>query len=400
MQPMRTRFCAGFLLVFWLLLAGACSYEYVPDAQGTPRPVLRFSGEASSLAPAQSASPAAASAPSTPTAVASGKPQSTPTAQPQASRPVLKRLTEPGCCSGIWWSADGRKVLFVDKPDERDAAIWGVDTVSGERAPYSSVVGILQHNDRYIIVPQHRTPQSATLHDRETGESWGLIDVGLLPFIAPDGTQLAYDGRSTHLPRSVNRRQAPIVVADLDGSNPRFLNSIYGGGIIDWFPDGSRLLVVGTLTEGRQLPALWLVDVATGAIEKLVDSAFMRNISLSPDGAWVAFLTLFEEDTELNTTWAVNVHTGERRRLDFVGAYAWVEAEGNTLVYVPARDAPDVGFAVWKLNVATGERIGLVDPKQTPLFIANGDWALAPAGQRLAFVSAKDYAIWLLEFNP
>lgn len=397
---MRTRSCAGFLLVCWLLLAGACSYEYVPDAQGTPRPVLRFSGEASSPGPALSTPPAAATVPSTPTAVVTGKQQTTQSAQTRAPRPVLRRLTEPGCCSGIWWSADGQKVLFVDKPDERDAAIWGVDAVSGELAPYSSVVGILQHHDRYAIVPQHRTLQSVTLHDRETGESWDLIGVGLLPFISPDGTQLAYDGRRTHLSRSVNPRPAPLVVAALDGSNPRTLNSVYGGGIIDWFPDGSGLLVIGTLAESRQLPSLWLVDVATGAMEKLVDSAFLRNVSLSPDGAWVAFLRFFEEDSALNTTWAVNVHTGERRRLDFVGGYAWVETEGNTLVYVPARDAPEAGFAVWKLDVATGERIRLADPEQTPLFIANGDWALAGDGRRLAFVSAKDYAIWLLEFSP
>ena len=47
---------------------------------------------------------------------------------------------------------------------------------------------------------------------------------------------------------------------------------------------------------------------------------------------------------------------------------------------------------------ANGSRI--TDPEQTPLFIANADWALALNGKHLAFVSAKDYAIWLLDMSP
>ena len=73
---------------------------------------------------------------------------------------------------------------------------------------------------------------------------------------------------------------------------------------------------------------------------------------------------------------------------------------GATLVYVPPREAPDQGFAVWKLDVSSGERTRLIDPMQTPLFIANGDWALAPNGKKLAFVSAEDYAIWLVDIAP
>ena len=99
-------------------------------------------------------------------------------------------------------------------------------------------------------------------------------------------------------PLYANRRQAPIVVADLDGSNPRFLTSIYGGGIVNWFPDGTRLLILGSPTFGGQRPALWHVDVTTGIIEKLHDAAHMRNVSVSPDGVWVVFLTLFESDPD------------------------------------------------------------------------------------------------------
>ena len=291
-------------------------------------------------------------------------------------------------------------MLYVDKPDERSAAIWGIDIATGARAPYSTVVGALQYGDRYVITPLYPTLQSVTVHDRETEESWGLFGIGSLAFISPDGTRIAYDGRMAQERLYANRRQAPIVVADLDGSNPRLLATIFGGGIVDWFADGSRLLILGTQTLGAPRPALWHVDVTTGAIEKLDDSAHLRNVSISPDGAWVAFLTLFEEDPYWNTTWAMNVQTGEQRRLAFAGRYHWITSENASLIYVPPRESADEGFAVWKVDVASGERSQLIDPKLTPLFIANGDWALAPDGRHLAFVSAKDYAIWLLILSP
>ena len=113
-----------------------------------------------------------------------------------------------------------------------------------------------------------------------------------------------------------------------------------------------------------------------------------------------SFLTLFEEDPYWNTTWAMNVQTGEQRRLAFAGRYHWITSENASLVYVALRESADEGFAVWKLDVASGVRSQLIDPKQTPLFIANGDWAIAPDGRHLAFVSAQDYAIWLLDMSP
>lgn len=333
----------------------------------------------------------------TPTALpASGTPP-TPSATRQ---PVLRRLTAPGCCSGIWWSADGTSVLYVDKPDERDSAIWGVDADSGEQAPYSTVVGVLQHDDRYVIMPSQPASQSIAVHDRQTGENWVLSGAGSLPFISPDGARIAYDGRPSQQTLFASRRANPIMVAALDGSNPQHLTTLYGVGIVGWFPDGSRLLALGVQNPDTERPALWQVDATTGALEKLDDGAHLRNISLSPDGTWLVFLKAFEEDPVLNTTWAMNVFTGAQKRLDFAVRYAWVGAESATLVYVPPRETPDAGFGVWRLDIASGERSRLTDPAQTPLFIANGDWALARDGKRLAFVSAEDYAIWLLEMNP
>lgn len=380
----RRRLGAGILCVLLLFLGGACAYTYAPNAEGTPVLVLRASLTPTPAAPALEPTP----------------------------RPTLRRLTAPGCCGNIWWSADGTQVLYVDKPDEQPAAIWGVDAAkvgvaatseaaaTGEAAPYSDVVGVLQHHDRYVIALVPQTPYSVTVHDRQTGESWPLHGVGSLPFIAPDGARVAYDGRMSQQTLFATGRQTTLVVAALDGSDPQHLAMLYGVGIVAWFPDGTRLLALGKQNPGDARAALWQVDAETGALAQLDDGAHLRNISLSPDGAWLVYLKAFEQDPGRNTTWALHVRTGERRRLLFAGRYAWVGSEDATLVYVPPRRAPGQGFSVWKLDVASGERARLVDPAQTPLFIANGDWALSPDGTRLAFVSAEDYAIWLLVMSP
>lgn len=399
-RQLRLSLVSGLLLGAWLLLVTACSVEYVPDAQGTPRPLLRLPATPVSAA-TQSAPPVAATAPAEPTAAApSPTPDLAPATPTLLPTPALRRLTEPGCCSGVRWSADGSKVLYVDRPDEAPAAIWGIDPATGVQEPYSSVVGVLQRDDRFAIVPVLWSPQSVTLHDRETGESWGLFGIGSLLFVSPDGTRIAYDGRVAQEPLYANTRYAPIVVADLDGGNPRSLAAIYGGGIVGWFPNGTRLLVLGSQTYAAERTSLWTMNVTTGGTTKLADAAQLRAASISPDGAWVAFLSLFEKDPALNTTWAMNVESGEKRRLDFVGGYDWVMSEPATLVYVPMRSAPEEGFAVYRLDVATGERTRLIDPAQIPLFIANGDWAIAPDGKRFAFVSHEDYAIWLLDMTP
>jgi hypothetical protein len=50
-----------------------------------------------------------------------------------------------------------------------------------------------------------------------------------------------------------------------------------------------------------------------------------------------------------------------------------------------------------EVDAAAGAARALTDPAVTPLRIAGGDWALSPDGQRLAFVSAEDRNIWILE---
>jgi hypothetical protein len=47
-----------------------------------------------------------------------------------------------------------------------------------------------------------------------------------------------------------------------------------------------------------------------------------------------------------------------------------------------------------------GAARALTDPRFIPFRIAAGDWALSPDGNRIAFVSAADRNLWLIELPP
>ncbi|MEJ2148167.1 MAG: hypothetical protein P8Z40_01670, partial [Chloroflexota bacterium] len=71
-----------------------------------------------------------------------------PTATPFA--PTLVRLTDPGCCVQPFWSADGREVWFIDRPDaDEPAALYGVDIQTGERRLLSEQIGLPSQDGAY-----------------------------------------------------------------------------------------------------------------------------------------------------------------------------------------------------------------------------------------------------------
>ena len=75
-------------------------------------------------------------------------------------------------------------------------------------------------------------------------------------------------------------------------------------------------------------------------------------------------------------------------------SYRWRD-DGRLLV-VPL-DLTQAVHQLWEVQAATGEAYPLTDRASTPFKIANGDWSVSPDGQRIAFVSASDGNIWLLE---
>ena len=82
------------------------------------------------------------------------------------------------------------------------------------------------------------------------------------------------------------------------------------------------------------------------------------------------------------------------RRLDRFGAYTW-RAEGRLLL-IPL-EPRSASNRLLEVDASTGQTRELIDIGQTPLRIAESNWSLSPDGSRLAYVSAEDHNIWVLD---
>jgi len=121
----------------------------------------------------------------------------------------------------------------------------------------------------------------------------------------------------------------------------------------------------------------------------------LRGGLLSPDGAWLAYYVALDEDPAQNGLWLVRTDGSTRRKLDrdLFGAYQWRDA--GRLLVIPFQPEA-ISHELLELDVSAGKTRRLTDPDATSFKIANGDWAVSPDGQHVAFVESRDRNIWLL----
>jgi hypothetical protein len=129
-------------------------------------------------------------------------------------------------------------------------------------------------------------------------------------------------------------------------------------------------------------------------VEEVLQSPGLRGSILSPERRWLAYQVVFSGQAEQDGLWIADLESGERRRLDLFGAYQW--RPGGKLVVIPLE--PGAGaHRLIEVDAATGAARPLTDPGTTPIRIANGDWAVSPDGRSVAFLSAADHNIWVLD---
>jgi TolB protein len=167
----------------------------------------------------------------------------------------LTRLTELiGNVISPTFSPDGSQVLFANRNTEGPTSLWTVD-ISGENA--------------------------------------NLLYSGPSPIVAvdwsPTGERIAF-AMSVDQPDSYE-----IFVMNADGSDARQLTrGLPGiGGSVDWSPDGRSLLIYAGLPGDKNV---FLIDVAEETAAQLTNGGNNAASSFSPDGQWIAFNSLRNND--------------------------------------------------------------------------------------------------------
>lgn len=331
-----------------------------------------------------------------PTATTTPSPTTTPTPTPSPSptpTPSLRRLTRDGCCVQPFFSADGRQVLFIDKPAAGvPAGIYGVeiqnpatpalvDETIGFRSPDGAIVASMEDD-------------VARFTNENSGQSWTVDTGGNWPRYSPDTGQIVWVATDREGP--YDRRQSDVWLADLDGGNARKLLSVYGGGFAGWFPDGRRILLAGRNDPAEEKVTLFVYDLETGRRTNLASHERLRGTQISPEGSWIVFFLTFAEESAENGIWVASADGTERHKLDVpgFGAYRW--RDDNTLLYIPMRTSPEESMQLWAVDVSANQSWPLTDPSSLAFSISNGDWDVSPDGRQLVFVNSADQNIWLI----
>jgi dipeptidyl aminopeptidase/acylaminoacyl peptidase len=170
--------------------------------------------------------------------------------------------------------------------------------------------------------------------------------------------------------------------------------TLIGGGAQAWFPDSARLLITTRPSFEVLDRSLMVLDLADNSMRQLAAAERIGTTRISRGGTWVAYLVTFAPEPADSGIWLARADGGDLKRLEHYGAYQW--RDDDRLLLIPL-NMNRGSHALWEIEAATGQARLLTDPAFTPFTIANGDWAVAPDGNRIVFVNAADRALWLLQ---
>ncbi|MBN2116758.1 MAG: PD40 domain-containing protein [Anaerolineales bacterium] len=152
------------------------------------------------------------------------------------------------------FSPDGSRILFANRAAEGPTSLWTID---------------------------------------RTGENADLLYAGPNTIVAADWSPV---GDRIAFAMAVDQPDAyEVFVMDADGTNVRQLTrGLAGiGGSLDWSPDGKHLLIYAGPPGDKNI---FLVDVAAETAAQLTNGGNNAACSFSPDGQWIAFNSLRNND--------------------------------------------------------------------------------------------------------
>lgn len=213
---------------------------------------------------------------------------------------------------GISWSPDSTRVAVWDHWGGEPWTI-GVYGLKGERQTLLTLPFVIPAGEsdpvwspdgrslllgNFEIPLDGSTPRPLPWTDRDVA-GWAL---------SPDGSRVAYTTRNS------------LVVAAADGSNAQ---EVFGDSVWSfvWSPAGDRIAFTPTSRGSTQLRVL---DVATGTATLLTEvdaSNGLRVIDFSPQGDRILFLSSHLDGAGATSLWSVNVDGSDLRRV--VAGTAW-----------------------------------------------------------------------------
>jgi Tol biopolymer transport system component len=387
----------SFFLALVIFLSSACAAP--TPAPAVPPPSTATSGVVTAAgnptrppaSPTHTRAPVSLLDAATPTATAAPTDTPAPTLTATPAPAQLSQLMNGGCCVSPAWLPDSKSIVFIDKPNA-DAPV-GMYQVNID-APFSSTlwserIAFYTSAFDYAQIPE---PAGTRLIRVSDGQEWRIQNGGRTVQISPDRTRIVWTETRETFP--IENRVSNIMLANLDGSDPKRLLQVLRGGVSGWLDD-NRLLVNGRASRDTYASTLFVYDLRDDSRTEIVQAERLRLTAPSRNGSWIAYAITNDADAARNGLWVVRADGSGARKLDFFGPLQW--RDETHFIYVPFEMNAST-HAFYEYDVTTGESRRLTPPDQ-PFTIASGDWAVSPDGNKIVFVNAADNNLWLWQFH-
>jgi Tol biopolymer transport system component len=334
-----------------------------------------------------------------PTAIPAATAAPAPTAAAQPFTPTLTKLTDGGCCRNPVWHPDGTRVLYTDAaPNQQLAATWAAPAdASGPPTLFFPSAATVAPDGSRIAFPDfaNRVTRIQEFGKQSTAT---IANNAAYVWFSRDGRQVAWLERAPGAQPSSNvDRLVRVWVANADGSNARQRGNTVRAADLTWFPDGQRLLFTGRDTDGGN-PGIYVLDINSGTLTRIVDAFSPRGVRLSPDGGQIVYLAALEEKPEDNGLFIANADGSAKRRLPLLGGVRW-SPDGKALLILPFQTDNGADQLV-RMDAATLGTTPLTDRAALPFRVAQDEWDLSPDGTRIVFNALTDSNIYALRFAP